>query len=251
MSAADRFAWRWRAAAVAVALLLIPVARSTFQAGTPKATPAAHTAALSIASPAEGSVLGGNVVQLFVEAAAATAFFAFADRNPPAPGTTMREGRGAVRSTEPLVAIGGLARGRHRITVVIADEAGVRANELTDSVTVTTTGPATLIATAAARSVEGDPWPISVEVSGIEIVPANGDTSGVTGHLHFLIDAPLPAPGAPIPLDADNVVHTTETTVPLAGLEAGEHHVWIVVGDGSHRPLSPYVADEVFVTVTP
>jgi hypothetical protein len=252
VSVADRFAWRWRAVAVAVTLLLIPVARSSFRA-TPGPTSPAATApsSLTIVSPADGSVLGGNVAHVLLDAPGGTgvSFAAFADAAPPSAGSPVRHARGVVVSSAPLIVVGGLSKGPHVLTLVLVDEAGRRTTDLVDRVSITTTGP-TLVATADVRSVEGSPWPIAVRVDGIRIVPADGDTSGATGHLHFLIDLDLPPAGIPIGLDAENVVHTTETTVPLTGLGAGEHHVWVVVGDGTHRPLSPYVADEVFVTVT-
>jgi hypothetical protein len=246
----NRVAWRWFAAAAA-ALIAVPVGQSV--RSSKRAQPAATTtpSSLSIVSPAEGSTTGGNVVQLLVDApgAAGVGFYAFADREPPPPGAPMPLGRGVTRADGNLVAVGGLRAGRHTLTVVVGDALGTRLGPLADRVSVTTTGPS-LTAFAEPRSVEGNPWAVRVRLDGVRIVPADGDTSGTTGHLHFLIDLDLPPAGAVIPTDADNVVHTTETTVPLTGLGAGDHHVWVVAGDGTHRPLAPYVADEVFVTVT-
>lgn len=237
----------------AVALSLAPLERSATRGPTPEVSPTVPEApaALAIVSPAEGAVLGGNVVEVLLDApgASRTSFFVFADRDPPPEGTVMRPQRGVAESPHSLVTIGGLRPGRHRLTAVPAGRDARRLTSLVARVSVTMTGPF-LTASAAATSIEGDPWTIRVSVSGVHIVSADGDRSGKTGHLHFMIDLDLPPTGVPIPLDAENVVHTTETVVPIAGLAAGPHHVWIVIGDGTHRPLAPYVADEVFVTVT-
>jgi hypothetical protein len=77
---------------------------------------------------------------------------------------------------------------------------------------------------------------------------ANGDTSGKTGHLHLFVDRdPTPA-GQPIPKEA-GIIHTTETTVNVPGLAAGEHTIWVVAGDGNHVPLTPPVTARLTVNV--
>ena len=65
MKLTNRFSWRWIAAAVVLALILIPVGH-----GGRTRRPDGQTTprSLSIASPADGAVLGGNVVQMMIDA---------------------------------------------------------------------------------------------------------------------------------------------------------------------------------------
>ena len=94
----------------------------------------------------------------------------------------------------------------------------------------------------------GQPLTAEITVDGISLVKADGDTSGTTGHLHLFIDRePTPA-GQPIPAEA-GIIHTAEPTVVVPDLPAGEHTIFVVVGDGAHVPLEPLVADRLTVTV--
>jgi len=121
----------------------------------------------------------------------------------------------------------------------------------------TTTAVATQTTQASAVSVQASAPPtvplgqdakITATVSGIQLVAADGDTSGKTGHLHYFVDkAPTPA-GQPIPKEA-GITHTAETTLSVPGLGAGEHTVWVVVGNGGHVPLVPPAQAKVTFTV--
>ena len=54
-------------------------------------------------------------------------------------------------------------------------------------------------------------------------------------HIHILIDAPPPAPGKPIPMDAHHLhlVHgETTKTVPLP---PGHHRIQLIVGSAAHQ----------------
>ena len=113
---------------------------------------------------------------------------------------------------------------------------------------MTVQGPS-VTATAPATVAAGDLVPVQVQVQGVALTPADGDASGRTGHLHLFVDrSPTPA-GQPIPKE-DGIIHTTETSVTLPPMAAGEHTVWVVVGNGAHVPLDPPVMAKVTFTVT-
>ncbi len=237
---------RWRLAliAAAAAVLAAPFGIERVRDRTPSPEPTGPPS-LAISSPAEGAQIAGNVVELLVDARAVPAgarYAAIADRDAPAAGAPIPRTKGVAFSSRPVVAVGGLAPGAHRINVVLVDANGARAGDAIAMRTVRTSGPA-LTATAPATAIEGEPWTITISSPGIAI--AQGGS-----HYHLLIDQELPPPGVAIPEDAENVVHTTVARVPLAGLEAGDHHVWVVAGDAEHRPLAPFAADLVYVRIT-
>ena len=96
----------------------------------------------------------------------------------------------------------------------------------------------------------GGTFLLTMEVSGLDIVPAGTMDEG-TGHHHLVIDGPLPAAGAPIPATTDVLIHLgqAQTEYEITGLTPGRHTVIAVVGDGLHIPLDPWVADTVTVLV--
>ena len=93
---------------------------------------------------------------------------------------------------------------------------------------------------------DGGTFLLTMEVSGLDIVPAGTMDEG-TGHHHLVIDGPLPAAGAPIPATTDVLIHLgqAQTEYEITGLTPGRHTVIAVVGDGMHIPLDPWVADTV------
>jgi len=97
---------------------------------------------------------------------------------------------------------------------------------------------------------EGSSVMVTLEVSGLTIEPA-GTTDEGTGHHHLIIgstgsDPVLPVGGLPIP-SFSGQVHLGEGQLEyeIEGLDAGEHMVIAVVGDGMHVPLYPWVVDTV------
>ena len=123
--------------------------------------------------------------------------------------------------------------------------------------------PAALVrlrAPATGTEVEGNVVTLDVSASGVEIVKADGDTSGRTAHYHVFIDRPPVAPGEAIPVgtakdeahdgeDADHaeealtpVVHTAVAPIVLTGLGIGHHQIYVVLGDGTHHRLGRSVA---------
>ena len=103
-----------------------------------------------------------------------------------------------------------------------------------------------IVQPADGATVQGGSVLVMLEVSGLTIAPAGTMDPG-TGHHHLVVDAGLPAAGSPIPSTAGVHIHMglAQTEMELTGLEAGEHMVIAVVGDGVHAPLNPYVVDTV------
>ncbi|HWB71155.1 MAG TPA: DUF4399 domain-containing protein [Egibacteraceae bacterium] len=93
------------------------------------------------------------------------------------------------------------------------------------------------------------PVTLQVEVSGFDLVPADGDTSGETGHLHAFVDREPTPPGEPIPTGQDDIIHFAQTSLQLEDLEPGEHRVTVVAGDGTHMPFEAAASDDVTFTV--
>ena len=92
---------------------------------------------------------------------------------------------------------------------------------------------------------EGSSVMVTLEVSGLTIASA-GTTDPGTGHHHLMIDRDLPVGGLLIP-SFPGQVHLGQGQVEyeIEGLDAGEHIVIAVVGDGTHVPLDPWVVDTV------
>ena len=103
-----------------------------------------------------------------------------------------------------------------------------------------------IVQPADGAMVQDGPVMVRLEVSGLTIAPAGTMEPG-TGHHHLMVDAELPAAGLPIPSTPGVHIHMgqAQTEYELTGLEAGEHTVIAVVGDGSHIPLNPSVVDTV------
>ncbi|HVE92331.1 MAG TPA: DUF4399 domain-containing protein [Actinomycetota bacterium] len=75
-----------------------------------------------------------------------------------------------------------------------------------------------------------------VTVKGVQIVKADGDTSGKTGHLHAFIDREPVEVGQTIPVEK-GIVHSAENPLTLYGLSEGSHEVTVVLGDGTHKRI--------------
>ncbi len=166
-------------------------------------------------------------------------------------GETIPKTEKIVHSADNPIKLWGLDPGSHEFTVVLGDGNHTRIDEdAEDSVTVDVEGPS-VNGTAPATIDEGDDLTVELEAEGVEIVKADGDTSGDTGHFHVLVDpADAPVAGETIPAPEENkIIHTTESEVTIAGLEKGEHILWVVLGDGTHKAFDPAVMDKLTVTV--
>lgn len=224
--------------------------------------PAGMGRPVSIVSPASGSTLGGNVVLLDVEAAGFTVvradgdrsgntghYHVFVDRDPVPAGAVIPREPGIIHTTEDPIAVTGLSPGSHRLTVVLGNGAHERIGESAGSTQVTVSGPS-VKASAPASVPAGQPVNVSMNVQGITLVKADGDTSGQSGHLHLFVDKPPAAPGETVPTGDPKIIHTAETSVSVSDLGPGEHTIWVVMGNGAHVALDPPVRDRVTINVT-
>ena len=218
-------------------------------------------ATIAITSPEDGDVIKGNVVKLEVDTGTLKLvkpdgdtsgttghLHVFIDRDPPAAGTVIPKEPGIVHSADNPVVLSGLHVGKHKLTVVYGDGTHARIGDASDTITVDVQGPS-IDATAPATAKAGQPVTMTVAVEGVTIAAADGDTSGKTGHLHVFIDRTPTAAGQAIPKE-DGIIHTTETTISLPGMAAGEHTIWVVLGDGTHTPFKNEVMDKVVITVS-
>lgn len=179
-------------------------------------------------------------------------FHVFIDREPLGVGETIPREAGIVHSAENPIKIYGLSVGSHDFTVVVGDGAHTRfAEHIEESVTVDVKGPS-VDGTAPATLDEGETLTVEIASEGVEIRTADGDRSGDSGHYHVLVDPEEPPKaGDVIPAAVENkIVHTTGSSVEVAGLAAGEHVIWVVLGDGTHTAFDPPVMDRLTVTVS-
>jgi uncharacterized protein (DUF736 family) len=220
-------------------------------------------AAVDIESPADESTVEGNVVTLdltargvdIVKADGDTSgttghFHVFVDKDPVAAGEEIPRGvPGVIHSTDDPLVVSGLRTGEHTLTVVLGDGTHKRIGDAEDEITVTVAGPA-LDATAPATLATGQPLSIDVVVEGVQLVKADGDKSGKTGHLHAFVDRdPTRYSGQTIPAGDPAIIHSATAPIAVTGLTAGEHTIWIVLGDGAHVAFDPPVMDKLTVTV--
>ncbi len=229
--------------------------------GEATATTTVGEARISIVSPANGASIKGNVVPLDLtatgiqivkadgdESGRTGHYHVFIDKEPVAAGQTIEKAPGIVHDAADPVRVMGLKNGKHTLTVVLGDGIHKRIGTAQAKVEVTVEGPS-VDATAPATIAPGQPLSIDVAVEGVELVKADGDTSGKTGHLHAIVDKEV-TPGQTIPLNDPAITHSATAPIVLNGLTPGEHTIWIVVGNGNHVPLDPPVMDKLTVTVS-
>lgn len=219
--------------------------------------------AVEITAPADGASVKGNVVTLdlavedfeITKADGDTSgktghFHVFIDKDPVGEGEAIAKEAGIVHTTEDPATLTGLTAGEHRIVVVLGDGAHQRVGGAQDEITVTVEGP-TVDASAPATLTAGSPLSVEAKVEGITLVKADGDTSGKSGHLHVFVDKdPAQYKGQAIPAGDPAIIHSATSPVAVTGLAAGEHTIWVVVGDGTHKALDPPVVDKLTVTVS-
>jgi hypothetical protein len=217
--------------------------------------------ALSITSPANAAHIMGNVVTLAVKVSGISIVKAdgdtsgktghlhvFVDKTPVAPGAGIEKGPGIIHSADNPVVVPGLSVGDHTLTVVLGDGNHIRLGNASAKVSVHVDGPS-LDATAPATLAAGQPLSIDVVVAGVTLIKADGDTSGKTGHLHAFVDVAPVAPGEAIPTGNPAIIHSATSPIVVTGLAAGEHTIWVVLGDGAHTAFKDSVRDKVVVTV--
>jgi hypothetical protein len=95
---------------------------------------------------------------------------------------------------------------------------------------------------ASDTEVKGNVVVLDLSAEGVTIKPADGDTSGRTGHFHVFVDRSPVAAGQIIPTEP-GIIHTAENPVTVAGLSVGKHKLAVLVGDGAHRSISSAPAE--------
>ncbi len=92
---------------------------------------------------------------------------------------------------------------------------------------------------------------VTLTAAGVEIVPAGTGGDG-TGHHHLLLNVDPPAQGQPVPTRAGYThLGKAQTEHWLTELEPGEYRLIALLGDASHFPHDPPIADTVTFTVVP
>jgi hypothetical protein len=87
-----------------------------------------------------------------------------------------------------------------------------------------------------------NPVEICMKATGVVIEPASNGVNPGHGHLHLLVDYPLPSDlSKPLPFDLpDNVIHLGDgTNCRKLTLAPGKHAIRALVADGSHIPGNP------------
>jgi hypothetical protein len=255
---------------LAAALVVLGAACNKSESPTiavPSSTPSASPTAVapvtvSITSPADDAEIGGNVVTVEIEAKGIEIhaadgdrsgrtghYHVFVDKDPVAVGQVIPMEAGVIHSATQPVVVPGLSVGEHTLTVVMGNGAHERVPGEAQSVRVKVKGPS-VKATAPATVKAGEPVNVSMSAEGVQIKPADGDTSGKTGHYHVFVDpaSPPTADGQVIPKN-DKIIHTDQPTATIRDLAPGSHTLWVVVGDGRHIPLNPLVATKLTVVV--
>jgi hypothetical protein len=141
--------------------------------------------------------------------------------------------------------------GIHTYHIVLGDGTHKRITNVHEMVPVDVKGPS-VHGMAPATVASGYDLKVKLSSEGVEIVKADGDTSGKTGHYHVLVDPTTkPVAGEIIPPAVPNrIIHTAEPSVTISGLAKGEHVIWIVLGDGTHKAFDPPVMDKKTVVVS-
>ncbi len=75
-------------------------------------------------------------------------------------------------------------------------------------------------------------------------------SSGAHGHLHLIIDAPLPGPGTRIPMDKQHLHLMHGETSKTIALPPGQHTVQLIAGTAGHKvPANAEHSDAVIFEV--
>lgn len=105
-----------------------------------------------------------------------------------------------------------------------------------------------------ASPAEGDsvslPFTVKLEVSGVEVVPANGTAEPGKGHHHLIVDGDLSGDTLPL-APAPKVIHMGNgaTEKAMDSLTKGPHRIIAVFANGMHVPIKSVKTDTVNVIV--
>lgn len=142
---------------------------------------------------------------------------------------------------------------RHKMVLLFAVLALIGAacgddDESAATTSTTVEGPAVrIVSPVDGASVKGNVVALDLVADGIEIVKADGNTSGESGHFHVFVDKEPVAAGETIEKVA-GIIHSTEDPLRITGLKAGKHTLVVVLGDGAHQRIGS-AQDTVEVTV--
>ncbi len=253
----------YRSKLAVIFAVLAFVALGCAQDEDPPEASAAAELSLTIGDVSE--TVGGNVAEIPVELEGLELvapdgdtsgdtghLHAFIDKDPVDVGETIPREAGVVHSVDNPIMLYGLSVGEHEITVVAGDGTHTRIGEgIEDSVTIDVEGPS-IDGTAPATLDEGEDLEVEITSEGVDVVAADGDDSGDSGHYHVLVDPEEPpAAGETIAAPKEGeIYHSAEDAVTVEGLETGEHTIWVVLGDGLHNAFDPAVMDKLTVTVS-
>lgn len=215
---------------------------------------------LKITEPADGATVQGNVVDLNLEGAGIRVvaadgdtsgrsghYHVFIDRPPVPFGRVIPQERDIVHASTSPIRLTGLPPGPHRLAVVLGDGAHRRIGRRGPTVTVNVAGPS-VRADVLPETPAGQPVVLSVRADGVSVVPPDAPAPAGAGHLDVFVNRDPTAADQPVPMER-GIVHTGDQTIAIQDLPAGEHFVWVVLVDGQHRRVDPFVADRVTVRV--
>lgn len=257
----------WRSIVLVVLLALLGAACATDTddgaeaTDAPESTEAPDDATPALAFGDVAASVEGNVVTLPVEVAGVEIvapdgdtsgdsghFHVFVDSEPVDEGEAIPRERGVVHSAENPVKVWGLEPGSHEFTIVLGDGTHQRIHgDLEDSATVDVAGPSV----QGTPTVDGDEVTVELDAEGVEIVAADGTSSDESGHFHVLVDPESPPEAGKIVPSANDetIFHSAEESVTVPNLKKGDHIIWVVLGDGTHKAFDPPVMDKLTVTI--
>src|SRR5439155_259520 len=98
------------------------------------------------------------------------------------------------------------------------------------------------ITTPANGATVSGPVKVTLQATGVEIVPATDERPG-TGHHHLFVDHDVTPVDDTIPRGVTGILHLGrgQTEFVLDSLKRGPHQVIAAVADSKHRPLKPPV----------
>ena len=220
-------------------------------------------ATVKITKPGPGVRVKGNVISLHLEssgveikkadranAASNAHYHVYVDKSPVGPGEVIPRAADIIHSSAKVIRVTGLTVGEHTLTVVLGDGAHKRIGSAEAKTTVNVEGPS-VDAIAPPKITADEPFSLEVKTEGVQLTRPDGDKSKRTGHLHVYVDK-RPSKDdldKPIPTGDPMIIHSPTSPVPIPALAAGQHTLWVVLGDGAHVPFKPLVADQLIIRV--
>lgn len=111
-------------------------------------------------------------------------------------------------------------------------------------------GPAVSILSPAEGDSVSLPFTVRLDVSGVEVVAANGTREEGKGHHHLIINDEVPSDTLPLP-PAPIVIHMGDGSSErvIDSLPAGPHRIIAVFADGAHVPWTNVKRDTINIVV--